>query len=118
LKPCPYVAMAMAYADSKHSYCIAVVVVNEAPLKKLASSKGITGDVDTLCANSTIIKEISSACKSACKTGKLVGFETPTTYILTAEPWTPDNDLVTAAFKLKRQNIVKAFKTEIDRAYA
>jgi|TARA_B110000008_G_scaffold267018_2_gene293763 long-subunit acyl-CoA synthetase (AMP-forming) len=118
LKQCPYVAMAMAYADSKHSYCIAVVVVNEAPLKKLASSKGITGDVDTLCANSTIIKEISSACKSACKTGKLVGFETPTTYILTAEPWTPDNDLVTAAFKLKRQNIVKAFKTEIDRAYA
>jgi long-chain acyl-CoA synthetase/cryptochrome len=42
----------------------------------------------------------------------------PTTYVLTAEPWTPDNDMVTAAFKLKRQNIVAAFKSQITATYA
>ena len=118
LKQCPYVGMAMAYADSKHSYAVAVVVVNEAPLKKLAASKNISGDLDQLCANATIVKEISDACKAACRAGKLVSFETPAKYMLTAEPWTPDNDMVTAAFKLKRQNIVAAFKSQITAAYA
>jgi long-chain acyl-CoA synthetase len=118
LKQCPYVGMAMAYADSKHSYAIAVVVVNEAPLKKFAASKNISGDVNQLCTNATIVKEVSDACKAACRAGKLVGFETPTTYVLTAEPWTPDNDMVTAAFKLKRQNIVAAFKSQITATYA
>ena len=117
LKQCPYVGMAMTYADSNHSYCIAIVVCNEAPLKKLAADKGVSGDLETICANKVIVDEISKACKDACKAGKLVGFETPTKYILTAEPWTPDNDMVTAAFKLKRQNIVAAFKSKITAAY-
>ena len=118
LKQCPYVGMAMAYADSNHSHCIAVVVVNEAPVKKFAASKSISGeDVAALCANPVVVKEVSDACIAACKSGKLVSFETPKSYILTAEPWTPDNDLVTAAFKLKRPQIVAAFKPELARAY-
>ena len=117
LKQCPYVAMAMTYANSNHSYCIAIVVCNEAPLKKLAASKGIKGDLEVMCADKAIVDEISKACKDACKAGKLVGFETPTKYILTAEPWTPDNDMVTAAFKLKRQNITAAFKSQITATY-
>ena len=32
-------------------------------------------------------------------------------------PWTPENDMVTAAFKLKRANIYKAFKGAIDGLY-
>jgi len=117
LKQCPYVGMAMTYADSSHSYCIAICVVNEAPIKKFAKEKGIVGDMDALCANDAVIKEVTAACKAACKTGKLVSFETPSKYILTSEPWTPDNDLVTAAFKLKRQNIVGAFKSQITALY-
>ena len=117
LKQCPYVGMAMTYADSNHSYCIAIVVCNEAPLKRLAADRGVSGDLEAICANKTIVDEISKACKDACKAGKLVSFETPTKYILTAEPWTPDNDMVTAAFKLKRQNIVAAFKSKITAAY-
>ena len=117
LKQCPYVGMAMAYADSNHSHCIAIVVVNEAPMKKFAESRGISGDVNALCKNAAVIKEISDACVSACKAGKLVDFETPKSYVLTAEPWTPDNDLVTAAFKLKRQQITALFKSDLVAAY-
>ena len=35
-----------------------------------------------------------------------------------ADPWTPENDMVTAALKLKRQNIVKANKGMLDALYA
>ena len=39
---------------------------------------------------------------------KLVGFEIPKRLGLVAETWTPDNDLLTAAMKLKRIPIVTA----------
>jgi len=49
--------------------------------------------------------------------GKLAPFEVPKRVALALEPWTPENDMVTAAFKLKRQNIYKAFQGEIDGLY-
>ena len=56
-------------------------------------------------------------CHAACK-GKLVGFETPRRVGLVAEPWTPENDLLTAAMKLKRIPIVAAHKAQLDALYA
>jgi long-chain acyl-CoA synthetase/cryptochrome len=41
----------------------------------------------------------------------------PKKVILDVEPWTPENDMVTAAFKLKRQNLVAAFRQRIDAQY-
>ena len=37
---------------------------------------------------------------------------------LVAETWTPDNDLLTAAMKLKRIPIVPKHKAELDALYA
>lgn len=59
-----------------------------------------------------------AACTAAGKAAKLHAFEIPKKVCLEAEPWTPENDMVTAAFKLKRQNIYTAFKTQIDACYA
>lgn len=50
--------------------------------------------------------------------GKLAAFEIPKKVVLDAEPWTPENDMVTAAFKLKRVNLYKAFKGPLDAMYA
>jgi len=33
------------------------------------------------------------------------------------EEWTPENELLTAAMKLKRENIVKKYKNDIDEMY-
>ena len=94
-----------------------MVVVNEAPVKKFAEGKGISGSVDSMIKNPTVIAEVTSAVQAVCK-GKLAKFEIPSKLALDAEPWTPDNDMVTAAFKLKRQNIVKKYKKALDAAYA
>jgi long-subunit acyl-CoA synthetase (AMP-forming) len=64
-----------------------------------------------------VVAEVTSAVQAVCK-GKLAKFEIPSKLALDAEPWTPDNDMVTAAFKLKRQNLVKKYKKALDAAYA
>ena len=54
---------------------------------------------------------------NAAAKGKLAPFEVPKKIALDAEPWTPENDMVTAAFKLKRANIYKQFQGAIDGMY-
>lgn len=111
------VATAMAYACSTQSYTIALVVVNPAPVKKLAESLGLGGrSVEELCKEPKIVEEVTKACAVLAK-GKLAAFEIPKKMVLDAEPWTPENDMVTAAFKLKRANLYKAFKGPIDGMY-
>lgn len=48
---------------------------------------------------------------------KLERFEIPTEIILCTDIWTPDNNLVTAAFKLKRREIYAKYNTQIDNLY-
>jgi long-subunit acyl-CoA synthetase (AMP-forming) len=44
--------------------------------------------------------------------------ETLSDVLICAEEWTPDNQMLTAAFKLNRNEIYKNFKKEIDAMYA
>jgi len=48
---------------------------------------------------------------------KLERFEIPSAILLCDDVWTPDNNLITAAFKLKRIEIYNKYKTKIDELY-
>lgn len=48
---------------------------------------------------------------------KLERFEIPTAIMLCTDVWTPDNNLVTAAYKIKRREIYNKYKSQIDRLY-
>jgi len=48
---------------------------------------------------------------------KLEKFEIPTAIMLCTDVWTPDNNLVTAAFKIKRREIYNKYKSKIDKLY-
>ena len=50
--------------------------------------------------------------------GGLEKFEIPTKLTLIETPWTAEMGLVTAAFKLKRKEIQKAYQEDIDRMYS
>jgi len=54
----------------------------------------------------------------AAKQGKLERFEIPTKVKLLAEPWTPESGLVTAAMKLKREAVRKAFAGDLKALYS
>ena len=49
---------------------------------------------------------------------RLKKFEIPARIKLLREPWTPESGLVTAALKLKREVIKKAFSDELTALYS
>lgn len=51
------------------------------------------------------------------KQGHLEKFEIPMKIKLLPEPWTPESGLVTAALKLKRENIRKSFAEDLKALY-
>lgn len=51
------------------------------------------------------------------KAAKLDKFELPAKIKLLPDPWTPESGLVTAALKLKREQVKAKFKGELDKLY-
>lgn len=54
----------------------------------------------------------------AAKAAKLEKFEIPAKIKLLPEPWTPESGLVTAALKIKREQVKAKFKDELSKLYA
>lgn len=115
----PYVDNIMVHADPFHSYCVALIVASHHTLENWASQQGINyGDISELCKKPEAIKEVQSSLVKAAKAAKLEKFEIPSKIELLSEPWTPESGLVTAALKLKRENIKKAFADNLTKLYA
>jgi long-chain acyl-CoA synthetase len=91
------------YADSSLDAPLAIVV----PSKQLRESgKG----------KEQLAKDLLQSLQ---KTGRKYELKTPelvTAVFVDMEEWTTENDMVTAALKLKRQNIYQRFKKELDAA--
>lgn len=51
------------------------------------------------------------------KESKLDKFETPAKIKLMPDPWTPESGLVTAALKLKREQLKAKFKDDLQKLY-
>lgn len=51
------------------------------------------------------------------KDGKLQKFEIPEKIKLLPDPWTPESGLVTAALKIKREQVKAKFKNELEQLY-
>lgn len=118
MKLSPYVEQCMAYGKSSEACIVAAVVPNEKALRAWAETKGKgAASFTELCEDAEAVEEVAKSVAKAVK-GKLVAFEIPAKVALSAEPWTPENDLVTAAMKLKRPNIVKALSAKLEGAYA
>lgn len=114
----PYVDNIMVYANSFHSYCVAIVVASQSALESWALQKGIkVVDFASLCEMSETVKEVYGSLVKAAKTGRLEKFEIPAKIKLLPDAWTPESGLVTAALKLKRDIIRKTFSDELAKFY-
>ncbi|CAN6203988.1 unnamed protein product [Urochloa humidicola] len=113
-----YVDNIMVYADPFHNYCVALVVPAHQALEKWAQSSGINyKDIEELCQNDQAIKEVQQSLSKAAKAARLEKFEIPAKILLLPEPWTPESGLVTAALKLKREQIKTKFKDDLNKLY-
>jgi len=109
LSSSPYVDNLMVYADSNHSFCVALVVASKA-LKDWAGGKDLNGK--------EVEEEVKKSMQKVAKEAKLEKFEVPAKVKVLEEPWTPDNGLVTQAMKLKRDPIRKKFREDLDKMYS
>ncbi|PUZ46602.1 hypothetical protein GQ55_7G093400 [Panicum hallii var. hallii] len=113
-----YVVSIMVYADPFHNYCVALVVPAHQALEKWAQDSGINyKEFEELCQNDQAIKEVQQSLSKAAKAARLEKFEIPAKILLLPEPWTPESGLVTAALKLKREQIKSKFKDDLNKLY-
>lgn len=118
LQASKYVENIMLHADPFHSYCVALVVASEQALEDWAESTNLAYDgFADLCSKTQAIKEVLSSLTQVGKQGRLEKFEIPMKIKLLPEPWTPETGLVTAALKLKRENVKKKFADDLNALY-
>lgn len=115
----PYVDNIMLHADPFHNYCVALVVASEHAIRDWAVKQGISfNDFPDLCQKEETVKEVLRSLVQEAKKARLEKFEIPAKVKLVSEPWTPESGLVTAALKLKREVIRKAFSDELTLLYS
>ncbi|KAK4860487.1 hypothetical protein QYF36_024723 [Acer negundo] len=114
----PYVDNIMLHADPFHIYCVALVVAAQHAVEDWAANQGIVyADFAELCDKEETVKEVHASLVKAAKNARLEKFEIPAKIILLSNPWTPETGLVTAALKIKREAIRKAFADELAKLY-
>lgn len=115
---CPYVLLPMCYARTGAEWPVALVCPQKAKILELGKDLGVQGDFAALCAEARVVAKVCEACQATCKEQKLVASEIPKKVALVTEAWTPENEMLTAAMKLKRPTIAAAHQADLDKMYS
>ncbi|CAL0318497.1 unnamed protein product [Lupinus luteus] len=119
LSLCDYVDSVMVYADPFHNYCVALIVASHHSLEKWAQEAGIEyKDFPELCNKPEAVTEVIQSISKVAKAGKLQKTEIPAKIKLLPDQWTPESGLVTAALKIKREQLKARFKDDLHKLYA
>jgi len=110
---------AWVYGRTGAPFVIAFIVPSERALKELAGKAGAdTSDLKNMCADPKAVAAMQKAMEGHLKAQKLAAFEIPSKTFICAEPWTPENELLTAQLKLKRPQLADYYKKELDALYS
>ncbi|UMM41877.1 hypothetical protein L5515_017942 [Caenorhabditis briggsae] len=113
----PNVDNICVYGDSDKSFLVALVVPNQKNLTQMAEKQGVdTSDFEKVCEDKKVVEALQKELASYVSS-KLQRVEIPQKIFICHEPWTPASGLLTEALKLKRKNIEKAFRKELDQLY-
>eukprot|EP00028_Trichosphaerium_sp_Am-I-7-wt_P011016 CAMPEP_0168539206 /NCGR_PEP_ID=MMETSP0405-20121227/21682_1 /TAXON_ID=498012 /ORGANISM="Trichosphaerium sp, Strain Am-I-7 wt" /LENGTH=305 /DNA_ID=CAMNT_0008568709 /DNA_START=26 /DNA_END=940 /DNA_ORIENTATION=+ len=106
------------YVDSSRYHCVALIVPEKSLICKWATENKIEGSYEELCKNDKVKKYVLTRLQTRAKQDGLKSIELVRGVFLSSEPWTPENELLTASLKLQRRNIKAAFNKEIEEMYA
>lgn len=113
-----YVDNIMVHANPFHNYCVALIVPSHRILEKWAQEAGIQHqNFSELCNEADAVSEVEQSLSKVAKASRLDKFETPAKIKLLPDPWTPESGLVTAALKIKREQLKSKFKDELQKLY-
>jgi len=114
-----FVGQMFVYGDSFTPFLVAIVHPETAFVKHWATEQKITTlEMKDLCENKTLKEAVMEDFKKINKENKLQGFERIEAVILTPTEWTPENELVTPTFKLKRPQLKNFYEDGIVDLYA
>ncbi|KAI9455375.1 long-chain-fatty-acid-CoA-ligase [Russula earlei] len=116
-KSCHLVSNICVHAIPEASQPIAIVIPHEANLRAALPEEDPRIALGDLCAKPKVKALVLKECNAMGKKSGFKGIETLQGVILTAEEWTPENGLVTAAQKIQRKKIGQKFDAEILEAF-
>lgn len=109
------------YADAEAKQPIGIIIPHEANLRHALESKSNSADANTqlsdLCTNKVVRDLILKECNAIGKKNGFKPMEILEAVILTADEWTPESGLVTAAQKVQRSKVAKKFEKEIKASF-
>ena len=115
-----FISQIFVYGDSLQCYLIAIIVPDEAYIRKYwAKDNGFSDSsaFSEICANEKLHKDILGDMDAKAKEGKLLGFEIVKKIHIEPNLWTPD-DLLTPTQKLMRFNAKKKYESIITKLYS
>jgi long-chain acyl-CoA synthetase len=122
-----YVDNCCVVANSLKSYCVVLVCPNEKRINELTKEEiresGKTNEPETtdifryVDANPKFLEKLAKEMLQFCTQHGCDRFEVPTKIKFVKEIWLPDTGLVTDSMKLKRKEIEKFYKSEIELLY-
>jgi long-chain acyl-CoA synthetase len=115
----PLIAQAFVYGDSFQSCLVAIIVPDEERVLAWAQTKDNTQlSFADLCKMDTLRKDLMADIARLSKENGLHGFETVKAVYVEPNQFTPENDLLTPSFKLKRHTARDYYEKEIADMYA
>lgn len=116
----PLIAQAYVEGNSLKSCLVAVVIPDQETVMPWAKTKEIAGSFEEVCANKCLKEAIMKDIKKlgSAGTGELKGFELPRDIHIDTELFTPENEITTPTFKLKRPQAKAKYAAAIDEMYS
>jgi len=121
LKSCSVVENACVFVDSTQSNCVAVIIPTLISLTIAAGKLGISNISNAqLCTDDKVLKAIYDEILVQTKDAQceLSRYEIPASIHLSLDVWSPDNGLLTAALKPKRQQLNKRYQKQVKEMYS
>lgn len=110
----PYIAQCMLHGANK-PYNVALVIPDMLALREWAKSTGVMGDDETLVHDPRVRTLLEAELEKHSKGFK--GFERVKAFLISLEPFSIENDMLTPTLKLKRRNVLSRYGQLLDALY-
>ncbi|CAG2116583.1 unnamed protein product [Medioppia subpectinata] len=119
MKSCQYVDNICVCGGTYSNELTALVSPNQKNLQKLSQELGLKDtQIGDLCRNADVCKRVYAAIVQTGQSAGISKREIPVRIRLVPDEWTPDNDMLTSAMKMKRRIVEKQYHNEINGLFA
>lgn len=115
-KACNLVGNICVHATQDAQQPMAIIIPHDAHLRQVLASKNLDAkrSLAELCADPAVQALVLKECNAVGKKNGFKPMEMLQAVVLSADEWTPESGLVTAAQKIQRAKIAKEFRDQIN----